>query len=132
MARKPYDVGYGKPPRSHQFKKGKSGNPKGRPKGSPTFRVAIKRALAKAVPVVENGRRKNITKQDAAATQLVNKAASGDLRAIAQLLVTPGILDGDAQAAPQAIVSEQDRKVALAVMDRIKKALGGPGTAGAS
>lgn len=29
-----YDVGYGKPPKSAQFKKGQSGNPKGRPKGS--------------------------------------------------------------------------------------------------
>lgn len=27
-----YDVGYGKPPKSWQFKKGQSGNPKGRPK----------------------------------------------------------------------------------------------------
>jgi hypothetical protein len=26
-----YEVGYGKPPRSTQFKKGVSGNPKGRP-----------------------------------------------------------------------------------------------------
>jgi len=31
---KNYDVGYGKPPQSSQFKKGKSGNPKGRPKGA--------------------------------------------------------------------------------------------------
>jgi len=28
----PYDVGYGKPPKSGQWKKGQSGNPKGRPK----------------------------------------------------------------------------------------------------
>jgi hypothetical protein len=27
-----YEVGYGKPPKSHQFRKGKSGNLKGRPK----------------------------------------------------------------------------------------------------
>jgi hypothetical protein len=130
MARKsPYEVGYGKPPRSHQFPKGKSGNPKGRPKGSPNFRVALQRALAKGVVVSENGRRKSITKQDAAATQLVNKAASGDLRAIAQLLMTPGVLDGGAQAAPQVIVNEQDQKVAAALIERIKSALAKSGGA---
>lgn len=30
----PYEVGYGRPPASNQFRKGQSGNPKGRPKGS--------------------------------------------------------------------------------------------------
>ena len=29
-----YKVGYGKPPKATQFRKGKSGNPRGRPKGS--------------------------------------------------------------------------------------------------
>jgi Family of unknown function (DUF5681) len=29
-----YKVGYGKPPKTTRFKKGKSGNPGGRPKGS--------------------------------------------------------------------------------------------------
>ncbi|MEO6360743.1 MAG: DUF5681 domain-containing protein [Sphingomicrobium sp.] len=31
---KPYEVGYGKPPAKHRFKKGQSGNPNGRKKGS--------------------------------------------------------------------------------------------------
>ena len=123
MARKPYDIGYGKPPRRHQFRKGKSGNPKGRPKGSPNLRVALRRALAKPVIVTEGGRRKSLTKMDAGMTQFANMVASGQLRAIAQLLITPGMLDGDAPAAPQAIVSEQDRKVAMAILERMKKAL---------
>lgn len=37
----PYEVGYGKPPAEHRFKKGKSGNPAGRPK----------KAKPKAAPV---------------------------------------------------------------------------------
>jgi len=29
-----YEIGYGKPPKSHQWRRGQSGNPKGRPRGS--------------------------------------------------------------------------------------------------
>ena len=32
-----YEVGYGKPPKDKQFKKGQSGNPKGRTKGTKNF-----------------------------------------------------------------------------------------------
>ena len=32
-----YDVGYGKPPKKHRFRKGQSGNARGRPKGILAF-----------------------------------------------------------------------------------------------
>ncbi len=35
-----YDVGYGKPPKSRQFKPGQSGNPRGRPRGAKNKRPA--------------------------------------------------------------------------------------------
>jgi hypothetical protein len=125
MARKNgYEVGYGKPPRKHQFPKGKSGNPKGRPKGSPNFRVAIRRQLAKTAVVSEGGRRRSLTKMDIGATQLANKIAAGDLRALMVALSVPGILEGDEQK-PQVLVNEDDKKVALAILARIQKAFGG-------
>ena len=46
-----YEVGYGKPPRSGQFTKGKSGNPKGRPKGSKNLASIVLRESRQPVRV---------------------------------------------------------------------------------
>lgn len=40
-ARKRYEVGYGKPPVATRFRKGVSGNPRGRPKGARNRRPAL-------------------------------------------------------------------------------------------
>jgi len=78
-------VGYRCPPESTRFKKGQSGNPKGRPKGSFNVSTLFTKTLREKVVINENGQRKTVTKLEAALKQLVNKAASGDLRAIMQL-----------------------------------------------
>lgn len=78
-------VGYGKPPKASQFKKGQSGNPKGRPKGNPDFSTSLQKALRETVVINEKGRRKTISKLEAVLKQLANKVASGDLRALRQL-----------------------------------------------
>jgi hypothetical protein len=81
-----YDIGFGKPPRLTQFKPGQSGNAAGRPRGAKNFAAAIEEELQARVTVTENGKRKRISKREIIAKHLVNKAASGDLRAIPLLL----------------------------------------------
>jgi hypothetical protein len=81
-----YEVGYGKPPRQTQFKKGQSGNPKGRPGGIKNLSTVLSEALNEPVIVAENGRHRKITKRQAAFKQLVNEAAKGNWRAL-KLLV---------------------------------------------
>ncbi len=80
------DVGYGKPPRSTRFRKGRSGNPRGRPRGSRNLTTLLDEALAEPVIVNENGRRRKASKLQVIVKQLVNKAAQGDHRSI-QLLM---------------------------------------------
>jgi hypothetical protein len=78
----PYDVGYGKPPKANQFKPGQSGNPAGRKKGSKNLSTLLRDALEVQVTVTENGRTRRMSKLQAAFTQLTNRAAGGDAKAI--------------------------------------------------
>ncbi|WP_050931677.1 DUF5681 domain-containing protein [Aestuariivita boseongensis] len=85
--KKPEDVvGYGKPPKSSQFKKGQSGNPKGRPKGSLDVRTQTREMLGKQVTITEGGKRKRVSALQATLMRLVEKSLKGDMRAIEKVL----------------------------------------------
>ena len=77
-----YDIGYRKPPKDKQFKKGASGNPKGRPKGSKNFVTLLDQELSRSIVVTENGKKKKLTKQEAMIKRLVAAGLSGDLKTL--------------------------------------------------
>jgi hypothetical protein len=81
-----YEVGYGKPPKDTQFKKGSSGNPKGRPRKTLDFHLELLREFGSSITINENGRRRRISKYEAVIKQLAIKAMSGNLSAIRILL----------------------------------------------
>lgn len=64
-------------------KGGPSPNPKGRPKGSKNQKTLWKEAAEKRIKITMDGETKELTKQEVGYHQLAQKAASGDLKAIA-------------------------------------------------
>lgn len=81
-----YEVGYGKPPKHSRFKKGRSGNPKGRPQGAKGVWASIMRELERKVTIREGGQEVTISKAEAVAKRITNKALSGDMGASKMLL----------------------------------------------
>ena len=77
-----YEVGYGKPPKDTQFKKGSSGNPKGRPKKTLDFDQELLRQSRATVTINENGSRRRISKHELVIKQLIHKAISGNIPAL--------------------------------------------------
>ena len=76
-----YEVGYGKPPTHRQFKKGQSGNKKGRPKGSKNVATILKEALSKKVIVRDGDKVRRISKGEAFVETVLNDSLKGDNQA---------------------------------------------------
>jgi hypothetical protein len=76
-----YEVGYGKPPPKTRFKKGMSGNPKGRPKRTSSAKQSFHEVFAKKIPATVDGKKQYINGMEALFWQLRAKTNAGDLQA---------------------------------------------------
>jgi adenylosuccinate synthase len=116
-------VGRGNPPKDTQFRKGTSGNPKGRPKGSKNLSTYLMEAARDQVAATVGGKSRRISKIQATAMQLATKAASGDQAAINKFLDWMDEIETRAAAArpAQFPLSEPDMEVIRATYERMKQ-----------
>ena len=104
-----YEVGYGRPPKATQFKKGEpSANPKGRPKRNKDFQRVVVEQLNMKTTVTIEGRRRRLTLSELSIQQLARKAAGGDVPSI-KLVV--GLAQAISPLRPEPTMSpEEERK----------------------
>jgi hypothetical protein len=122
-----YSVGFRKPPKHTRFAKGTSGNPNGRPKGSQNPATILDKACRERIRIITNGKTRYVSKFEATMLQLNNKAASGDLKAIRELLNWIISLPNFEQAAiPPAIPNESDSLVMASIIKRIRNSEDAP------
>jgi hypothetical protein len=81
-----YKVGYGRPPKDHQFTSGRSGNPKGKPKGSKNTATLLREILDHKVEVRSGNKVRKISVREAVLTRFAESALKGDTKSAAFLL----------------------------------------------
>jgi CRISPR/Cas system CSM-associated protein Csm3 (group 7 of RAMP superfamily) len=114
-----YDVGFGKPPKSSRFRRGVSGNPRGRPKGALNFKTLLQRTLSEKVVITENGVRKTVSKLEVAINRFVSKAMKGDPAAMRQLTSLASFIDMEAATTGEGSqFTEADRKIVDRVVEK--------------
>ena len=126
-----HPVGYGRPPKEHQFQPGQSGNPSGRPKGARSFKTDLRDELCEVISISDGNKTIEVTKQRAIIKTLLNMAVAGDPRAIATIVGScvraPGDDDGEAD-----VEAPEDRAILHAVnSSQSKRPKSGPGDAAA-
>ena len=113
----------GSPPQNTKYKKGTSGNPKGRPKGSKNVKTLIMEAARDHVTATIDGKARKISKLHATTMQLATKAAGGNQAAMNKLLDLVDEIETRAEAAKpsQFPLSEPDLEVLRATYERMKQ-----------
>jgi hypothetical protein len=116
-----YEVGYGKPPRHTRFEPGRSGNPRGRPPGAKNMKTLLSKALNELVVVTEPGGRRKVSKREAIVTQLVNRSAKADYKAIQILLGMLRDIEGNTDAhSSDAAFTEADQQIIQRIRSRLR------------
>jgi hypothetical protein len=81
-----YEIGWGKPPVGVRFKKGQSGNPKGRPRGTRNLKTDLRELLQEKVVTREGERPVQISTQQALLRSTLIRGLKGDVRATTNIL----------------------------------------------
>ena len=118
------DVGYRRPPKERQFKKGQSGNPSGRPKGTINLATALTRTLSQTIEVEEDGKKETITKMEAAVRALVDEALTGSMQAFRVLVVLNHLLQDPSSPAAASELEAADQKILDMMVRRFSTASG--------
>jgi hypothetical protein len=114
-------VGYMRPPKTHQFRPGQSGNPAGRPKGVRSFAADMRDELAELISYGIGDQKVEITKQRVLIKNLIAAALAGDARAVATVTAySLRTLGNDDDRAEEAEAPE-DREIMQAVAAQTAK-----------
>jgi hypothetical protein len=114
---------YGKTPVHSRFKKGQSGNPKGRPEGVKNLKIDLNEELQERIVIREGPRAVRVSKQRAIIKSLVVRTVKGDARAATTLInLMSRVLDFAVEpAAAEELLNHDEREILAALEHNLRQ-----------
>jgi hypothetical protein len=111
------DVGYGRPPRTHQYRAGQSGNPKGRPKGAKNESTLLREIFDRKIESRSGNRVRKITILEGILLRITDDSLKGNTKSAAFLLNRyAAMVSGELQRND---ITDDDREVLEAFAQRL-------------
>lgn len=114
-----YTIGYRKPPKQSQWKKGQSGNPNGRPRRDLNVSALVTAILAQRIVVRSGKTTKRRTRLEHLVHRLFEQALAGDPR-LMKMALDEARRDEERGEADAPQMDHVDREVVKALIRRIK------------
>jgi hypothetical protein len=112
-----YTVGYGKPPEHSRFRKGQSGNPRGKVKGRKSLKAILAEELSVRMTIGINGKQVTASRQQLMVQTLTARAAAGDTRAAKMVIeLVLQVFGADGQDGARQPLSAQDQSILEALI----------------
>jgi hypothetical protein len=118
---KHYEIGYRKPPKEAQWKKGQSGNPNGRPRRDVNMRALVADLLGQRIVVRKGKTVKRMTRLEHLLHRLFEQALLGDARLIKMVFDEARKDEARADQNPSAFDTAADSDVLQALYRRIAR-----------
>ena len=108
-----YEVGYRKAPKKTRWKKGQSGNAKGRPKGAKNLETVVREEAYSKIVIKEGGKTQTITKVEALMKRMMAEGIQGDTKAASVTLdlMQKYLPQVDPEAADRAPLTDEELKI---------------------
>ena len=117
-------VGYRRPPKRHQFSKGKSGNPRGRKKGAKNEATILNELLEQTIRIRVDGRIRTVTMRKAILMRFREEALKGDIKSAAFILNRQN--QHAANEPERTEMDQDDRAIIDAFLNRVRQSDGEP------
>ena len=114
-------VGYKHPPEHSRFKKGQSGNPRGRRRKTVTVADIVAEELQSTVFISENGQRIKINKLRLFFKQALNRAISGNAQSFVHAMKIADILERMNRSSAKSVATANARHVDISKLSLDEK-----------